>query len=142
MKLTLPLSVVMPRKTKKDKVFYLNVNTYRNAHYRVLDAAKKLYEDEVLNALLDYDPTRRVTEFFRGPNKLTYTLFPPSVASNRIQDLANVLPIVQKFTDDALITFGVLQDDNLNVVREIDYRFGEVDKAHPRAELLIESIRR
>jgi hypothetical protein len=52
-----------------------------------------------------------------------------------------VLPIIQKFTDDALIELGVIPDDNFKVVRQINYNFGQVDKGNARAELLIEQWR-
>jgi hypothetical protein len=136
MKIILPLSVTLPRKTKADKVFPLNLNIYRNAHYTVLNAAKIAYKGVVKERLdaiaignlaghLKWEPTST-------PVRFTYTIFP---GSNRAFDLANVCAIVQKFTDDALIELGVIKDDNYKIVRSIDYRFGAVDKLNPRAEL-------
>jgi hypothetical protein len=71
------------------------------------------------------------------PYHFIYTVFP---ANNRKFDLANVLPIVQKFTDDALIELGIIDDDSYKVIRAIDYRFGHVDKDNPRCELEIRSL--
>ncbi len=38
--LKLPLSVVIPRKTKEDKKIMLNLNTFRNLHYMTMNQAK------------------------------------------------------------------------------------------------------
>ncbi len=130
MKLILPLSITLPRKTKADKVFYLNLNIYRNAHHFVLNQAKIAYLDLLARsqgAALDFLPP--------GPYVFTYTVFP---ANKRKFDLANVLPVIEKFTDDALIRLGVIPDDSYNVIRAINYRFGGISKECPRCELDIE----
>lgn len=132
-RLILPLSVVIPRKTKEDKVFILNLNIYRNTHHMTLNQAKVAYKEQVRDALSICDNPKLA----EGPYKFTYTVFP---ATKRAFDLGNVLPIIQKFCDDALIDLGVIKDDNWNVVREIDYRFGEIDKENPRVELVITSV--
>jgi hypothetical protein len=126
--LSLPLSVTIPRKTKEDKVFTLNLNTFRNAHHFIMNAAKRAWLDVVADAL-GYQ-----TKMPDPPYLLTYTVFP---ASQRKFDLGNVLPAVQKFTDDALIELGWLKDDDYKHIRAIDYRFGRVDKENPRIELEI-----
>jgi hypothetical protein len=137
MKLILPLCVVLPRKTKADKKFYLNLNLYRNAHFHILNEAKRLYKEDVLVAL------NKAGYFSDGlklkpPLRFTYTLFPPTAGR---YDLGNTLPIVQKFTDDALIDFGLLVDDDVTVIGATDYRFGAIDRKNPRAELTIHELR-
>lgn len=130
LKLNLPLSVIIPRKTKADKVFALNLNVYRNTHHMVLNQAKVAWKYIVLSALTSTCFKKPV--FPPGPYLFTYTVYPPS---RRAFDLGNVLPIVQKFTDDALIELGIILDDNFNHVREISYKFGGQDKDNPRVEL-------
>lgn len=128
MKIILPLSVTIPRKTKADKVFTLNLNIYRNANFHTLNDAKVAWKGIVANAIggqVNADS---------GPFNFTYTVFP---ATGRKFDLANVLSIVQKFTDDALIEFGFISDDSYKIIPKIDYRFGAVDKDNPRVELEI-----
>jgi hypothetical protein len=127
MKIILPLSVTLPRKTKADKVFMLNLNIYRNAHFQILNQAKIVFKDQMREILWDY-------VCMEGPLHFTYTVFP---ANNRAFDLGNVCSIIQKFTDDALVELEVIKDDSYKIVRSIDYRFGGVDKEHPRAELEI-----
>lgn len=129
MKLILPLTVTIPRKTKEDKVFHLNLNIYRNTHHMTLNKAKELYKDIVrtsCNKALSFRP--------EPPYHFIYTVFP---ANARKFDLANVLPIIQKFADDALIELGIISDDSWKVIQAIDYRIGGIDKENPRCELEI-----
>jgi hypothetical protein len=128
MKIILPLTVTLPRKTKADKVFALNLNVYRNSHHMILNQAKIAWKGIVFDAMLPDSILPAV------PYHFTYTVFP---GSNRKSDLANVCAIIQKFTDDALIEMGVITDDSYKVIPEITYRFGCVDKQNPRCELEI-----
>ena len=130
MKLILPLEVMIPRKTCEDKRVMLNLNIYRNAHHMTLNQAKVEMKEHVFLAV----PKGMLIPL--PPFRFTYTIFP---ATGRAFDLGNVASIIQKFTDDALIELGVIKDDNYKIVREVVYRFGEIDKANPRAELLIET---
>jgi hypothetical protein len=132
MKIILPFSVAMPRKKGPNRIWILNLNSYRNTHYHTLNQSKVLWKDVVWNALESFNvngPGAIVPPF-----RFTYTAFP---ATNRKFDLGNVLSIVQKFTDDALIELGIIPDDSYKVIPAIDYRFGGVDKENPRIELEI-----
>lgn len=131
MKIILPLSVIIPRKTKADKVFALNLNIYRNSHHFTLNAAKKLWSDVVTAAAI------HATIPDKPPYVFTYTVYPNS---NRKFDLGNVCSIIQKFTDDALIELGIITDDSYKVIPKVNYRIGCVDKENPRCELIINSI--
>lgn len=135
MKIILPLTLTIPRKTKEDKVFALNLNVYRNAHHMVLNQAKVMWKEIVYNAI-NNDEVWDMDS--KGPFLFTYTVYP---GTNRKFDVANVLPIIQKFTDDALIELGIIQDDNYKILPAINYRFGEVDKVNPRVELTIEPLK-
>jgi hypothetical protein len=139
MKIIVPLQVVLPRR-KAARVFQLNLNVYRNTHYIVLNQAKALYKEQVEQGYREW--LSESDDNYYGPNPplvFTYTVYP---ANNRAFDLANVLPIVQKFTDDALIDLGIIKDDNHKVITAINYRFGKVDKERPRVELEIEEMKR
>jgi DNA-directed RNA polymerase subunit H (RpoH/RPB5) len=139
MKLILPFSVVLPRKTKDDKVFYLNMNVFRTAHHMIMNQAKIAWKAEVLEALEHwYNVKGGQLPLIKnsGPFIFHYTAFPGNL---RRFDIGNVLPAVQKFTDDALIELGIIEDDNYKVIVENRHRFGGVDKENPRIELLIES---
>ena len=128
--LILPLEVWIPRKTTEDKRVILNLNIYRNAHHMTLNAAKQEMAKHVQLAVVGLAP-------IDGRFRFTYTVFPET---GRAFDLANVCSIVQKFTDDALIDCGIIKNDIYKIVAEVNYRFGKVDKANPRAELMIEEI--
>jgi Holliday junction resolvase RusA-like endonuclease len=133
-KIILPFGVKIPRKTKEDKIFALNLNIYRNAHHMILNQAKILWKNIVLEAVQQVS----VCDIkYNIPYHFTYTAYP---CSHRKFDLGNILPIVQKFTDDALIDIGLLTDDNYKIISYISYRFGGVDKENPRIELEIRSI--
>ena len=131
MKIVLPLTVTLPRKKVSDKVFILNLNVYRNSHHMTLNQAKIAWKEIVAQS------TTGMVNADSSPFNFTYTVFP---ATNRKFDLANVLSIIQKFTDDALIEFGFIPDDSYKIIPKIDYRFGEVDKDNPRVELEIYSL--
>ena len=131
MKISLPLYVMIPRKTKADKKFILNLNVMRTAHFRTIASAKVLYHEYVREAVLTCkDRDRYGTDKVR----VSYTLFP---ASKRRIDIQNVCPVVAKFTEDSLVALGVLDDDNSDIITEVSYRFGGVDKDNPRCELEI-----
>ena len=127
MKISLPLSVQISR----DKKFILNLNNYRNAHFQVLNKAKKLYTEQVFLALGKQRPC------FNGGCQITYTLYQPT---NRRVDVSNPLSIVDKFACDALVKFGVLPDDANKYVQSVSFQWGGVDKNNPRVEMTIRSL--
>lgn len=133
MKITLPLSVTIPRKTKEDKVFSLNLNVYRNANFHILNDAKVAYKNIVVAAVID--STGKINQMIGNPPYIfIYTIYPPN---NRKFDIGNVLPICQKFTDDALIELGIIPDDSYKFIKANLHKFGYVDKEDPRIELEI-----
>ncbi len=132
LKLSLPLYVELPRKTKANVKFYLNLNKFRNSHHSIMNNAKKAYKEVVLELLRAWSVDKLRVRNTKV--RLTYTLYPKT---KRRMDLANILPAVQKFTDDALVELGVLEDDDYQIISHIDYRFGKIDKLNPRAELVM-----
>ena len=127
MKIDLPLEVYYSKKKK----FILNLNNYRNAHYRVLSISKSLYSDNLVPRLKDFD---RFTE----PVSLTYTYY---ARSNRRLDISNPCSIIDKFTCDALVKAEVLVDDSFEQIKEVIYKFGGVEKDNPRCVLVIDTIK-
>lgn len=120
----LPLSVMV-----KNKKFILNLNNYRNTHHRVLSDAKKNYKSMIWNSIPD--------EVIETPVMLSYTYYHKS--RGKI-DIANPCSIIDKFACDVLVEKGVLPDDNIDIVKKINYIWGGVDKDNPRCELCIEKI--
>lgn len=123
MKIDLPLEVHYSKKKK----FILNLNNYRNAHYRVLSISKSLYSDNLVPRLKGFD---RFTE----PVSLTYTYY---ARSKRRLDISNPCSIIDKFACDALVKAEILEDDSFKQIKEVVYKFGGIEKDNPRCELVI-----
>ena len=120
---TLPLEVYYSEKKK----FILNLNNYRNAHYRVLSIAKKVYTENLVERIKDYSR-------FDDPVSLEYIYY---AKSNRRLDVSNPCSIIDKFTCDALVKAGVLEDDSSKQIKQVIYKYGGIDKNNPRCELEI-----
>ena len=124
-KVDLPLKIPVSSKSN----FNLNLNTYRNAHYQVLNTAKKNFTKAVLPKIYEIPPLNKA--------KITYTLFP---GSKRLCDVSNICSIVDKFFCDALVEANCIVDDNYTRISNIEYKFGSVDPINPRVEAVIERI--
>ena len=125
MKIDLPLEVYYT----KNKKFILNLNNYRNAHYRILSNAKKIYADNLVDRISHPK--------YEEPVVLTYTYY---AKSKRRLDVSNPCSIIDKFTCDALVKAGVLEDDSSKQIKQVIYKYGGIDKDNPRCELVIKKI--
>tara|TARA_R100000322_G_scaffold165406_1_gene130731 strand:+ start:460 stop:843 length:384 start_codon:yes stop_codon:yes gene_type:complete len=125
MKIDLPLEVYYT----KNKKFILNLNNYRNAHYRTLSNAKKIYADNLVDRISHPK--------YEEPVVLTYTYY---AKSKRRLDVSNPCSIIDKFTCDALVKAGVLEDDSSKQIKKVIYKYGGIDKENPRCELVIKKI--
>ena len=123
MKIDLPIEVYYSKKKK----FILNLNNYRNAHYRVLSISKRLYSENLVPRLKGFNS-------FTEPVSLTYTYY---ARSKRRLDISNPCSIIDKFTCDALVKAEILEDDSFKQIKEVVYKFGGVEKDNPRCELVI-----
>lgn len=118
----LPLAIpITPKKN-----FSLNLNVYRNAHFYELNKAKEVFHQYIGQLFDGIDPMNRVM--------IIYTLF---FGSKRRVDTANICSIVDKFFCDTLTEKKILPDDSYDVIEEVIYRFGGIDKENPRVEALI-----
>lgn len=124
--INLPLFVILPRKRKKDKKYYLNLNIYRNTHFQVLNQAKYAYKEEVRKSLM---AGHKITEY---PLELRYTLY---VSTKRRIDLTNVISVIDKFTQDALVELGIIEDDSILYIQRVTAVFGGINKHNPRCVL-------
>lgn len=124
--LNIDLPIRVPLQTKKSKYFYLNLNIYRNAHFYILDQAKKTFENMIWNQLDSLPKFKNI--------ELTYILYP---GSDRKVDVANICCIVDKFFCDTLVHKGIIEDDNYNVIKKINYLFGKVDKNNPHVNVTL-----
>lgn len=120
-----PLAIERPR----SKPYILNLNVYRNTHYRSLNNMKIKYKELILPYLVGLPNFTKI--------EITYTLYPKT---RRLCDVSNVCSVVDKFFCDALVEAGKIKDDNYLHLPNIHYQFGEVDKDSPRVEILIKDI--
>ena len=119
MDIDLPITIDLGRKS-----YALNLNIYRNAHYQILNKMKVTFTEQV-NPILEKLPLFDSIE-------LTYTLYP-----KRQCDVSNVCSIVDKFFCDALVKANKIPDDNFKYIKNIQYKFGSIDKLNPRVTVTI-----
>lgn len=122
-KITLPLNV----QVSKRKKFILNLNNFRNVHYQTLNKAKAMYHDyvSIIAPKLDYRISEcRIKYVYHHGNARKY-------------DIANPVSIIDKFVCDALTHNNYWNDDNCEVIKEVTYQVGEMDRKNPRCEMII-----
>ena len=115
---------------RKKKSHYLNLNNYRNWQFQISNQLKKLFKVTVARDIRNLTP-------IEGKCRITYTIYYPT---QRVFDIDNIGSVIAKFTNDALVEFDVLVDDNYNYIPELIFRFGGVDKEHPRCEIKLEEL--
>lgn len=120
-KVICPLAVYVTKRKK----FILNLNNYRNTHYRALVKAKKEYLKIVTPQVRGLIGWKKV--------EVVFTMFP---RDNRTIDTANVCSIHEKFLMDAIVTLGKLPDDDYKHHIKTTYLFGKVDRNNPMVEAL------
>ena len=126
MKIISPLFVDLPRKTKKDKRIYLNLNTFRNLHFIINNQAKVIYCEQMRKQLEGLK--------LKTPIVLTFILYRKD---KRKGDRANPLSIVEKFFCDALVCWGCIPDDTDEFIESSHYYTGGIDRENPRVEIEI-----
>lgn len=119
-----PIYISLPRKKGGSKKISLNINWYRNAHYRENNAVKTQYRHMMAPQL------QRLPKIKKMPISFHMTLFPSCQC-----DGANVIAIVDKFFADAFVCYTNLPDDNLKFITSGSWEFGGFDKKNPRCEI-------
>lgn len=108
----------------KLKSWILNLNQYRNTHFRTLNTVKINYKLVMQSQITSGPSYKKIA--------CIYTVYPPN---KRLFDIGNVCCIHQKFFEDALVELGKLPDDNYNYIPTIIYQFGGIDANRPRVEV-------
>ena len=129
MKIISPLYIDLPRKTKKDKRVYLNLNTYRNLHYQINNQVKRAY----LEAIREQVEGKVIVT----PVEITYRVLK---RTKRRLDKMNVIAVTSKYLLDALTNLGCWEDDNDDHVKTETILPTELDRDNPRVEIIITSI--
>lgn len=124
------LKIIGPWKiwTSKKRSFIPNLNQYRNAHHFTLSKAKIEYAKAIEDQLQGIEPFEKV--------QVTLIAYPPSKV---LFDPDNLAPHM-KFALDAIVSAGILPDDNYTIVIRTIHEVGEIDKVNPRVEFLIEEL--
>ena len=118
----------------KKKPFALNLNVYRNAYHHQLNDSKIAYKKIVKDEL----ELKSIKPFGKAKIHVTYKLF---LGTKRKADLGNILPIVQKYFEDAFVEHGYIEDDSYNFIPKVSYEFGGIDRKNERVEITIEEIK-
>jgi hypothetical protein len=103
------------------------MNNFMQWHFQVRNNIKKSFTDQVDTSTL----TKAIP-----PIQLIYSFYYPNLSH---RDIGNSLAVVDKFTADALVSAGIIPDDNYTIVQSIVGEFGGIDKANPRCEVTIVS---
>lgn len=118
MMIKIPLYVDILKGRGKLKRVFLNLNVYRNLHYRINNEAKKAVKAIVWSQL-----EGRVA--LPTPIELKVILYAPD---KRERDLSNFCSIADKYVCDAVVEFGLLKDDNVKFIKRTVYEYGGVNK--------------
>lgn len=105
--------------------FILNLNQYRNAHYRITNTAKIKYKEFMMEQILS------------SKDKIDKALFIYKVymKDHRRSDVGNVVSIHQKFFEDAVVELGLIKDDKYENIPMYIGIYGGIDKENPRVEI-------
>lgn len=107
------------------KRYALNLNIYRNLDHQTNNTLKQLYKIIMKDQLVGLKLEK---PYF------SYKCFYKSRAT---RDKMNLISVVNKFFDDALVEYGCLPDDNDKYVGPLMCLEPEIDKENPRMEIRI-----
>ena len=123
-KIDLPLFVFVSKVRKK----WLTLNSYRNWHYKVSNNCKKKFKEDIKH-LLDFR--------LDGKVKIDYEYYAPD---KRKRDLMNVISVIDKFFQDAMVESGCIEADDISIVVEVNSKYMGIDRERPRLEVTIKKI--
>ena len=107
-------------KQTKGKVKWLTLNNYRNWHYQTSNGLKVKFKKEV-TPLLKFN--------IQGKVRIDYYYYAPD---KRKRDLMNVISVVDKFFQDAMVERGCIEADDLSIVVEVNSKSMGIDRDNPR----------
>ena len=127
-----PLHIDLPRKKGPAKRVHLSQNVIRNAHFQIQNAVKHTIKEIVWRQLSDNFQGIRLNE----PVELEIRLFKDK---SRRADLSNFCSVIDKSTTDAIVEYGLISDDNVEVLKKVTYLFGGFSD-DPRAEVTMKEM--
>lgn len=70
----------------------------------------------------------------KGRVRIEYILY---VGSSHKSDVMNWISVTDKFFQDALKEYGIIEDDNSDIVPEISAKFGGISRKDPRVDVTL-----
>jgi hypothetical protein len=113
---------------KGNNRFQLNLNQYRNWHYQTNNKLKRIFKDNI-------EP--QLGFILEGAVKIEYYYHAPD---KRKRDLMNIISVVDKYFQDALVENGCIEADDTSIVKEISGNYCGIDKNNPRVEATIKPL--
>jgi hypothetical protein len=114
---------------KNGNRFSLNLNQYRNWHYQSSNKIKSIFSIEI-EGRLDF--------VFDGPVMINYNYYAPN---RRKVDLMNVVSVVDKFFQDAMVNKGCIEADDISIVKRVKATYRGIDRDNPRIEATVIKIK-
>jgi len=108
------------------------LNQYRNWHYHVNNKLKVLFKEILHN----YNPLM-TSQNHNNEISINYVYYAPD---KRNRDLMNVIAVVDKYFQDALVVANLIKDDNTSIIKKIQIKYGGVDKENPRIEAELKDL--
>lgn len=116
------------QRTKKTTEL-LSMNNYRNWHHHTSSKCKREYSKLVTDKIPEGCPTFK-----------QYVLKVDIYYQRANTDPSNVIPIVEKFFLDALISAGILAQDSMTFHLGTQWQVAGQDKINPRCEITVEEV--
>lgn len=107
-----PMHVNMGKKKPKNR--YINLNSYRNWQFTLSNNIKKKFKEIISK---DFPTMTQPIKMYR----LEYEVFLPSKLK---RDIMNIGSVVDKFTNDALVEEGIVEEDNYTHLQDIRFSYG------------------
>ena len=123
---TLSLPLYITNRSNKRK--WLTLNNYRNWHYQVSNDIKRRFKSELFDKL---------NFTLKGKVKIECFYFAPD---KRTRDLMNVISVIDKFFQDAMVDRGCIESDDLSTVVEVNSCYMGIDKDNPRLDVMITKL--
>lgn len=114
---------------KKPRNIWLNLNNYRNWYRYQNNDYKKIFKETIQPQIDDLSP-------MKGQVDVSIGIWYPSLHK---RDLDGTMSIITKFTLDALVEGGIIEDDNIEFIRSLHASFDGYDKHRPRATITLSS---
>ena len=134
--LTLPIY----QKNKNGKDFLLSMNWYNTTNNFVIDPYKKFYHRLVAEQLKNIE-IEKLKQY-----KTHYKLYIDKTNC----DMMNVVSVLDKFVQDGLVKFGLIEDDNVTIYKSFSAECEVLESkkvkgkkiffGEPRIEIIIEEI--